>query len=154
MKLTYANKVAINENPEIPDINKVTDSDMNEIKAVVNNNDDDMITINTNLTNATTYSTDETIIGIWMNKPLYRKVFTGNVESSIEHGLTNVNFVNSYGYVISGSGTFIPLPSLRVAYSNYNIGYYVTNQNIVFEKGSAASGIATITLEYTKTTDV
>ena len=102
----------------------------------------------------TTYSTDEIRVGTWIDgNPIYRKVFTGNVESSIEHGLTNVNFVNSYGYVISGSGTFIPLPSLRVAYPNYNIGYYVTNQYIVFEKGSAASGTATIILEYTKTTD-
>ena len=75
MKLTYANKVAINENTDIPNINKVTDNDMNEIKAVVNNNDDDMITINTNLTNATTYSTDEIRVGTWMGKPLYRKSF-------------------------------------------------------------------------------
>lgn len=78
MKLTYANKVAINENAEIPDINKITDSDMNEIKAVVNNNDDELITINTKLTNATTYSTTETVVGTWMNKPLYRKVYIEN----------------------------------------------------------------------------
>lgn len=52
-KITYANKVALNENAEISDINKVTDSDMNEIKAVVNNNDDELITINTKLTNIT-----------------------------------------------------------------------------------------------------
>jgi len=100
-----------------------------------------------------TYSTDEIRVGTWMNKPLYRKVFIGNISSSISHGLTNVDFVNSYGYVISGTGNFMPLPSLRVAYPDYNIGYYVTNQNIVFEKGSGASGIATITLEYTKATD-
>ena len=62
-KITYANKVAINENAEIPNINKITDDDMNEIKTVVNNNDDD-ITINTNLTNATTYSTTEKIVGL------------------------------------------------------------------------------------------
>lgn len=101
-----------------------------------------------------TYSTDEIRIGTWIDgKPVYRKVFTGNIASSIEHGLTNVSFVNSYGYMMSGSGAFVPLPSLRIAYPNYNIGYYVTNQYIVFEKGSDASGTATITLEYTKTTD-
>ena len=99
------------------------------------------------------YSTNEIRVGTWMNKPLYRKVFIGNISSSISHGLTNVDFVSSYGYVISGSGNFISLPSLRVAYPNYNIGYYVTNQNIVFEKGSDANGTATIVLEYTKTTD-
>ena len=78
-KITYTNKVAINENAEIPNINKVTDNDMNEIKAVVNNNDDELITINTKLTNATTYSTSETVVGTWLdNKPLYRKVYIEN----------------------------------------------------------------------------
>ena len=38
-QITYANKVALNENPSIPDINKVTDDDMNEIKNVVNQNE-------------------------------------------------------------------------------------------------------------------
>lgn len=37
-KITYLDKVALNENPDIPDINKVKAEDMNEIKAVVNNN--------------------------------------------------------------------------------------------------------------------
>lgn len=37
-EITYQNKVALNENPEIADINKVTDDDMNEIKSVVNGN--------------------------------------------------------------------------------------------------------------------
>lgn len=36
--ITYDNKVALNENPGIADVNKVTDDDMNEIKSVVNNN--------------------------------------------------------------------------------------------------------------------
>lgn len=37
-QITYTNKVALNENPEIAAINKVTDDDMNEIKSVVNAN--------------------------------------------------------------------------------------------------------------------
>lgn len=52
-KITYANKVAINENADIPNVNKVTDDDMNEIKTVVNNNDDELTTINTKVTNIT-----------------------------------------------------------------------------------------------------
>lgn len=39
-KITYANKVFLNENADIPDENKVGDSDLNEIKEVVNANDD------------------------------------------------------------------------------------------------------------------
>ena len=36
--ITYDNKTALNQNNDIPNINKVTASDMNEIKSVVNNN--------------------------------------------------------------------------------------------------------------------
>ena len=104
--------------------------------------------------NINTYSTDEIRIGTWMGKPLYRKVFTGDVSSSsIEHGLTNVSFVNSYGYMMSGGGAFVPLPSVRPTNAGYYIGYYVTNQYIIFDKAADANGVATITLEYTKTTD-
>ena len=39
MKITYENKTFINENAQIADINKVNDSDLNEIKEVVNEND-------------------------------------------------------------------------------------------------------------------
>ena len=35
--ITYANKVALNENPQVADINKVTASDMNQIKNAINN---------------------------------------------------------------------------------------------------------------------
>ena len=44
-KITYTNKVALNENPEIANINKVTDDDMNEIKQVVNDNYNNTIQI-------------------------------------------------------------------------------------------------------------
>lgn len=43
--ISYTNKVALNENPEIADINKVTDDDMNEIKQVVNDNYNNTIVI-------------------------------------------------------------------------------------------------------------
>lgn len=74
-KITYADKVAINENTEIPDINKVTDSDMNEIKNVVNDfiSGGDYLTNTPTLMDATmTYSTqygkykyinDSTVVG-------------------------------------------------------------------------------------------
>lgn len=44
-QIGYTNKVALNENPEILDINKVTDDDMNEIKQVVNDNYNNTIQI-------------------------------------------------------------------------------------------------------------
>lgn len=44
-QITYANKVALNENPQVAAINKVTDDDMNEIKQVVNDNYNNTIQI-------------------------------------------------------------------------------------------------------------
>ena len=38
-QITYANKVALNENASVPAINKVRDADMNEIKQVINQNE-------------------------------------------------------------------------------------------------------------------
>lgn len=39
-KIQYQNKVAIEDDPSVAEINKVTDTNMNEIKSVVNNNAD------------------------------------------------------------------------------------------------------------------
>lgn len=50
-KITYEDKVALIENPDIPDINKVKSDDMNEIKSVVNENDDKFLTNGLNVSN-------------------------------------------------------------------------------------------------------
>ena len=41
-KITYSDKVKLNENPNVADINKVKADDLNEIKNVVNENDDNV----------------------------------------------------------------------------------------------------------------
>ena len=41
-KITYADKVTLNENPNVADVNKVKANDLNEIKNVVNANDDNV----------------------------------------------------------------------------------------------------------------
>lgn len=46
-QITYANKVALNENPEIAAVNKVRDVDLNEIKQVVNDNYNNTVQITT-----------------------------------------------------------------------------------------------------------
>ena len=51
-KITYENKVALNVNPDIADINKCNASDLNEVKSIVNENDDNMgLLSNLNTTN-------------------------------------------------------------------------------------------------------
>ena len=41
-KITYTDKVTLNENPNVADVNKVKADDLNEIKNVVNANDDNV----------------------------------------------------------------------------------------------------------------
>ena len=41
-KITYTDKVTLNENPNVADVNKVKATDLNEIKNVVNANDDNV----------------------------------------------------------------------------------------------------------------
>lgn len=144
MKLTYANKVAINENAEIPNINKVTDSDMNEIKAVVNNNDDELITINTKLTNATTYSTTETVVGTWTdNKPIYRKVIRNNViGTAVNHGILNIDEITDIKLIVlQQSGLYSPQNSDSIYMGDTDYIVYLKTTNVLNYK---------IIVEYTK----
>lgn len=66
-KITFENKVDLYEDTSITDINKVKASDMNEIKTIVNENDD-TTTINTNaigtLTELTTTNKDNLVDAI------------------------------------------------------------------------------------------
>lgn len=155
MKLTYANKVAINENAEIPNINKITDDDMNEIKTVVNNNDDDMITINTNLTNATTYSTTEKIVGTWIDgKPIYRKMYEFSNIPTGETKYTALDIDNLYR-IVNWSGSVETNGTARscfvsgiIPYVHYQLGnIYVANT------GRETISSISVIIEYTKTPD-
>lgn len=164
MKLTYANKVAINENPEIPDINKVTNNDMNEIKNVVNNNDDDMITINTKLTKVITYSTTETVVGTWIDeKPIYKRTFTGNSGSAKTNATITIAKNQTIDVLISAEGVYqnktASSKSYQIFGSDTSSLVYDTaganaNKVILFiNNSSSASFDYYITLYYTKTTD-
>lgn len=50
-KITYEDKVKLQDKPDIPNKNKVTDNDMNEIKDVVNTNADELDTAKENIEN-------------------------------------------------------------------------------------------------------
>ena len=69
-KIGFADKVALNENASIPDINKCKASDMNEIKQVVNENDDNV----GNLTNLVTPNKNNIV---------------GAINSVVENGTNN-----------------------------------------------------------------
>lgn len=130
-KITYENKEFLNENSQISNINKVTDTDLNEIKAIVNENDDEvgnLSGLNTtdkssivnaiNEVNSKTYEIIEeetlntemqniTISGLDLNTDKHYKIeFYGasNVDGEIQIKLNNIT--NLYNHIaIAANGT-------------------------------------------------
>lgn len=180
-KITYENKVALNVNSDIPDVNKCNATDLNEIKDVVNTNDDNMGLLsnlnttnksnlvealnetNTNSKNMGMYSSEETIIGTSFGKPLYRKTITFKTTISgsftVPHEIANVDEINvDYGnsYFIETTGTSYSLPIIGYA-GNFtdNCYAFVNKENIyIYATGGwNTSWTKYITLLYTKTTD-
>lgn len=155
--ITYNNKVAINENPNIADVNKVKDDDMNEIKSVVNNNA-------TELSNLGTYSESEVNTGKkWINnKPIYRKVVDfGNLPNatskSTAHGISNLGtIVKMDGFMTNGTlSTILPVTIPDANYISYGVGVEsIDTTNITVSTGTdRTSYTAFFIVEYTKTTD-
>lgn len=181
-KITYANKVTLNPQPSIADENKVTDDDMNEIKTVVNNNDNnvgDLSNLATNtkssivgaineLKNAEVYSTTEVKTNkIWIDsKPIYRKVIENTLPTISSSGVQNVNIphnISNFESLVNISGYLIVLANSQIinfpvytSAGNLLTIYEVNVNNIVLrtrnEGWSAVYGLKFI-IEYTKTTD-
>lgn len=110
------------------------------------------------------YSTDEKIIGQWINgKPLYQKTIdcgTGpkNTYKQVAHNISDIEFIADVkGTAVRLSDAYsypIPLPS------HYNLNYClqiaVDNTNITLDTGNGgdfSSQQCYITLTYTKSTD-
>lgn len=152
--ITYSDKQAMGTQPTIPDVNKVTDADMNEIKSVTNNNA-------SVLEDSNTYSTTETVIGTWADgKPLYRIVLnattpsTGDTSTTIVSTLpSNIdNVIKLDGMIISQSARF----PINAYFSNtyYIATFYDPSVGINCKVGSSlTSRTCKIIIEYTKTTD-
>lgn len=104
-KITYANKQALNENTSIADINKVKASDLNEIKAVVNQNDDNTTT------NTTEISTINNKIGDLNNLETTDKTSIVNAINEVVESGSNDNG----SYVKYADGTM-------TCYGTWNIG--------------------------------
>ena len=176
-KIGFADKVALNENASIPDINKCKASDMNEIKQVVNENDDnvgdltqlettnkDSIVgaineVNTNDIRKSTYSTTEQVVGKWVNgKPIYRKVInTGEINLSTtavekDSSIPNVDIIKDINLML-----MFQSETKVIWYKNWNISelsFDKSRQKIVIIGTKSASFINSfVVIEYTKTTD-
>lgn len=153
-KITYENKVALNPQPSVANKNKVTDADMNEIKASVNDLYDEVDT------NAT-YSSTEQRIGTWINgKPIYRKIYnnvnitTSNTDLIDISSLGIGSIVKIYGAIFTTSNNTFPVPLMDNSSTNYSV---------IFATASALRGRAIIgsgnlsncwlAIEYTKSAD-
>lgn len=112
------------------------------------------------------YSTTETVVGTWNDKPLYRKVINFTLPSSastlnVSHGATNIDeVVNLQGIFKNSAGNaYNPIPqfiaSSSGALTNYVRMYAGSLTQITIEMlgTTYASRKGYIIMEYTKTTD-
>lgn len=105
------------------------------------------------------YSTSEQVIGTWMGKPLYRKVFTITSLTSSNTNLVNVSglsidFAKISGTIITSTGAKFPI-NLYDSASNYSV-IILSDAGYIRGRGVIGSGTLTkciVILEYTKTTD-
>ena len=105
------------------------------------------------------YSTDEMIIGRWIDgKPLYRKVVQGNITSK-NQSLFVVNenvetMISIRGYDFSNGIYYFPFNYTQDGSTQKAIFYKKDTDTIEFRSNSSESGeVFVVILEYTKTTD-
>ena len=167
-QITYENKENVNSSA-LPDINKINDSDMNMIKNVVNENDTNVGSlsnlnttdktsvinaineVNTNQINSSTYSTNEIVIGTWIDgKTLYRKVITLSdlrTDTYIQIEVASNALIKKYeGYIQRANGARLDdLPSS--VRGSKKIEYKIDS---IFSNNLTG---AYVIVYYTKTTD-
>lgn len=138
--ITYADKQAMGTQPSIPEINKVTDSNMNEIKSVVNGNANI-------LEESNTYSTTEKVVGTWIdNKPIYRKAYSisGTMAQNAWTTLTSLSNVDTLVKgLMGGSANNCVWNDTLLRVVNDNLQYY----------SPLTHAYSWVIVEYTKTTD-
>lgn len=104
---------------------------------------------------ANTYSTNEQIIGKWVDgKPIYRKVITTN-STQIDVSSFNIENVSDVRYFVKTSGNYI-FPGAYGYASNNMVALYFVNGYSQLSMGFARPdrfSSVTIILEYTKKTD-
>lgn len=141
----------------------VTANNMNEMQSTLLGNVKDDLTDDTKIPSVkaikNTYSETETVIGTWIDgKPLYRKVITSTLTSTITHGIANINEIVNLKAVSynPNSGKYFVVPSVRPSNSNYEVGLFADASTISLEYRSELPTTMTfkIIMEYTKTTDV
>ena len=107
------------------------------------------------------YSTEEQLIGTWLGKPLYRKVIyipslPNGTSTEYSHGISNIERItNIFGTAYSNTyDMFLTLPFVDTVSNSSNIRITANKTHINVKTGNDRSDCdASVTLEYTKTTD-
>ena len=107
------------------------------------------------------YSTTEEVVGTWIDgKPIYRKTFNNISVTSSEHstipiatGLTIDNLINISGYLVNNGRWIVTLNSADIKYANMARVSYDKQTSSLELIVQNWTGTATVTIEYTKTTD-
>lgn len=145
-KITYTNKVDLYEDTSIADINKVKASDMNEIKTVVNNNDN----TTTNNTNAIGTLSDLTTT----NKDnLVNAINELSVDYIVEQGTSDIWSYRKWNSGLAECWTTTPVlftvTSTKgwgsvyespLTYYNYPTNLFINDPNVIIQKAGGAGG--------------
>lgn len=108
------------------------------------------------------YSYDEVVIGIYNDKPLYRKVIDFGALNSekgtkeVAHNITNIETITDIKIIGFESEFAFPIPFVGTTYMFAGIDYTarVDKTNIyIYVSGDRSTQTAEVTLEYTKTSD-
>ena len=109
-KITYENKVALNVNSDIADVNKCNATDLNEIKNVVNENDDNTTTNTNNI------AKNAAKIGTLSSLNTTNKNNLVSAINEVNANANNLKPVQLYSYTGTNKQTSITLSD---SYSNY-----------------------------------
>lgn len=106
------------------------------------------------------YSLNETRIGTYLGKPLYRKVIDfgalpNATAKSVAHGISNIDKIVKIDGITYANQNYSPIPLIyNSSEAQYNTEIYVGGSNITMRSTQNRSNTtAMIYLEYTKTTD-
>lgn len=110
--------------------------------------------------NKNNYSTTEQVVGIYNNKPLYRKVLTGTkIQNTVLEIPTNISDINEIvrisGVLNSGENYQYPIPHYSGANDYIVVNYRKTTASFLINSANSTymSGNVKLIIEYTKTTD-
>lgn len=146
----------------------VEDAISEKIKTTETTSDTDTYSCNyiNDIDNRFNYSTNEQIIGVWMNKPLYRKtiIFTDGISANTtftkNHNINNVDEIwvdLTHTFWINISGKSYPIIMTNYdAYTNTDTSTPFVDKTqigIVSKGGWGTNWTKYFTVEYTKTTD-